>query len=924
MIKSPELYRNLKRVPEWDPLLPFEYQEKDAQQFWMEEAKKVKNGITINGVHISGWLYWHINFWKMYVDVKGKGRIPILSDLRDNEWFFAENYSRALSERKGLAMFGTRRGGKALLNDEHLYTRRGRIKIGKVEVGDYIYDADGVLVEVTNVFPQGKIPLYKVTFEDGREIVCCEEHIWRIRRPYSMNWTNHTLKSIMRMDFKKVSIPVVKPMGYKYEWDGSPSFMGSLCYQMLTCESSYMKIRKDVLESMLYTRREDKEEFIKAFVKAGQGIIKDHEEFPISVRREDIIDFVKKICWSAGYYCKEENNVFTISKTVDEVFIKDITYYGRYNATCITVKNYTGLFLTTNYLVTHNTSIESSVLGMNATMTRGLDHMVVGFSDSDLGFIGQYTEFGLDNVPPFFRINRMSNDWSKGVVLGTKTTDNIRNVHAHITITNINMGKKQSTQKGAGSTPHTVIIDEIGKGAIKKPYKAIAPAMDTAEGWRGTFLMAGTGGEVDMSKDAQEILSNPGAYNLVTNDWSLLGIGMKEKKTWKERKWCVFMPGQMSLSRYAGEKKDIPLGIYLGKPEAKDLNKIIIKATDFDGATKRLKEHFDSLVKTDRVAYAMDRMYYPLDIDDCFMKTGVNPFPVEAAMKHKTELLSGPRPGKTVEVYSMSGGKLGTKFSDKQIAEYPFAGGVIDAPVIIFEDPVNNNYGDFIYAAGLDPYKKDSSTETSSLGSMYIFKRMVGINDPYANRIVACVATRPPGIDDFSKTCEILQDGYGAYCLMENADLVYKQYLTRKGRDGILFDGDPIVDKYIKAGSTQNTQKGLTPSPRNQTFLFKLVVSYCWEKILVDIDDEGREQYIYGVERIDDIGLLDEIIDYHPGGNYDRLVSFGHALALAKYYDDMNFMPKGNTEKINEEKRKSIQKAKESRRKFVRFNPYRS
>ena len=113
MIKSPELYRNLKRVPEWDPLLPFEYQEKDAQQFWTEEARKVKNGITINGTHISGWLYWHINFWKMYVDVKGKGRIPILSDLRDNEWFFAENYSRALSERKGLAMFGTRRGGKA-------------------------------------------------------------------------------------------------------------------------------------------------------------------------------------------------------------------------------------------------------------------------------------------------------------------------------------------------------------------------------------------------------------------------------------------------------------------------------------------------------------------------------------------------------------------------------------------------------------------------------------------------------------------------------------------------------------------------------------------------------------------------------------------------------------------------------------------
>lgn len=71
-----------------------------------------------------------------------------------------------------------------------------------------------------------------------------------------------------------------------------------------------------------------------------------------------------------------------------------------------------------------------------------------------------------------------------------------------------------------------------------------------------------------------------------------------------------------------------------------------------------------------------------------------------------------------------------------------------------------------------------------------------------------------PGIDDFSKICETLQDGYGAYCLMENADSVYNQYLTRKNREGILFDGEPIVDKYVKAGATQNTQKGLTPSSK--------------------------------------------------------------------------------------------------------------
>lgn len=38
---------------------------------------------------------------------------------------------------------------------------------------------------------------------------------------------------------------------------------------------------------------------------------------------------------------------------------------------------------------------------MNATMTIGLSHSVVGFSDSDLSNIGEYCEYGLDHVHPF-------------------------------------------------------------------------------------------------------------------------------------------------------------------------------------------------------------------------------------------------------------------------------------------------------------------------------------------------------------------------------------------------------------------------------------------------------------------------------------------------------------------------------------------
>ena len=87
---SKELYINMGNdIPLWNDLYSYEEQDDDVKQFWENEAMKLLNGVTINGVFIHPWLYWHINFWKMMIDV-GDDRIPGNSQLRDNEWMFAE------------------------------------------------------------------------------------------------------------------------------------------------------------------------------------------------------------------------------------------------------------------------------------------------------------------------------------------------------------------------------------------------------------------------------------------------------------------------------------------------------------------------------------------------------------------------------------------------------------------------------------------------------------------------------------------------------------------------------------------------------------------------------------------------------------------------------------------------------------------
>lgn len=906
---SPEFYVNMKNPPVWNDLFGWEDQDDDVKQFFTEEAYKVKNGITINGTFIPPWLYWHVNFFPVFQDLPNGERVPAISRLRDNEWFFAEMYQRARQEKKGLGMFGTRRFGKALLDSELIYTPYGPKEIGFADIGDIIYGDDGKLTTIAGVYPQGFVDMYKVTFEDGRSIVCCGQHQWKVK--YHGDYKVMSTMGIIHSDFQKMTIDIGEAVDFpERRWLMSPHLLGSLTASFL-CGSTdrIFELSNKEMDDIIYSSKKQKELFISSFMKIACGISTGDDRFKVVYKSEYIISFVRRIFWSMGYYCVMDGDDMYISKTHNRLRISDIDYYGKYKATCIEVDNKSHQFLTTNFVVSHNTTIMSSLLQMNATMTIGLSHSVVGFSDSDLSNIGEYCEYGLDHVHPFFRINRTKTDWSSGVTLGKRMSNGVRDIHAIISIANINMGRKTSTQKTAGLTPATAIFDEVGKGPIKKPYTAAMPSYDTPYGWRLSPILAGTGGEVELSKDAQEMFSDPDTYNLLVMDWDILNRRAMKGKTWKERKWAMFVPGQMANS---GVKRTIGLGHYLDKPDDKKLNKIKIDATDFEASTNKLNEERKKLSTKDRVAYTSHTMFYPFTIDDCFLSSSQNLFPVEYAIKHKNDLLeSGQYSGMLCDVFLESGNKLGTTKSNKQLAGFPFSGGVIDAPVQIFEMPQSNRFDDFIYVAGQDPYKQAKS-DTPSLGSFYIFKRRVGIRDPYAYRIVASYASRPSSIDQFCRTCEVLQKGYGAICLMENADQMYEQYLNRKSgmpASFFLFAGEAIANKYVKAGSRQNSKLGLYPTPGNQNLLFSCVVDYCWQDFVIGYDDStGLDITVKGIELIDDIALLDEIIQYKSGLNVDRIIAFGHALVLARYFDDNNYMPKSKIDEMNNARKEDAYK----------------
>lgn len=1661
---SKEFFINMKPsdIPTWDYMYSYDEQDDDVKQFWANETKKLMEGVTINGVFIHPWLYWHLNFWNMMLDV-GTDRVPGLSQLRDNEWLFAELLKQAEEENKGIFMFGTRRFGKALLNSEILYMKDREKTIGDIVVGDYIYDNEGKLVEVDGVYPQGKVQTYRVTFEDGRDSICCGEHIWRVK--IGNKWIDRNLKGIMLGNYTDMYIPITEAVQYPAARLPIPAnAYGSMLAAYLAGNLREIPFEKPFCKKFTRSSIEQKKDFIDSFIKASKSVVTGEEVIPIHYKDLEVIRFVQRMFWSYGWYCSYKDGNLIISSNKKELKIDSIEVYGRYPATCITVNNKSHLFLTTNYIVTHNTAIMSSYLARNATMTYNLTHNVIGSSKEDLASLAEYLEFGLDHIHPFLKINRTGNDWGKEVILGTKTIGNERDVHARVRIMNVDAGKAAAALKTAGGTPYTSIYDEVGKYSFLGPYQAGKPAHMMNGRMRGMIIAAGcccagtvvykangepckiedlkqedgiigydiktntisreditwmkppalkpcyrittnkgrilecsddhpiltvinkrdgdfryygcdfrrtdklrkgkriclpgsidiwgdkkmfdpylvglligngtyginktplisdsddevfdyisskydyeiersyltkknknykevriknichhlrdlgiygevsknkglpknidsydrddvlmmlrgyfdadsycvcknntpdricihscsellikevdrvlnklgifcsirkventnpqdrnikhdgfllsisdrdslllfcnsvgsnikykkdilynirkrvsgrsfsrikskylnnisievikdieyigekmvynltasnthtyiangiithnTGGNVERSQDAQKVMNDPATHGFIIMNYDLLDRHTT-RPTWRSSAVSAcFVPGQMS---HAYKKEKTTLDKYLGKNNAPGLKKIDIMVTDFDKNTEIMQSKLDELAKGDRQLFVQEKMAFPLSKDDCFLNSNVNRFPIDDAQILLNRLLETGRPGKKVEIFQLDGKRMGYKFSDKEIAPFPFKGGNIDSPVIIYEDPpeeggnfdyvytsgcitpggkvltdkglknvedvvlsdklinkdgnyvdiikclsydkqdcdiytlkmgntlrktsfteehpiyvskqvkvnsriressfnfdfkevkdvkvgdwtkvpniyknewdekyhmsqfesstdfwwlvgfwlgngwieksnrvflcineedtdaiarvkdissrilgsdygyrerkgcahigiknesltswlvsnfgiysygknipewvkhlkkdfklslihgyldsdgciskhtkgydsmefvsvninmlesfhdmllsigivgnmsilrkkrkgfvvdrisdqreiyhlrignygcmlfknmINNIYNkpskkvdsingnikmsvrhknncflsddlEYIYfrVSGIekdkytgkvynfhcdtnnyvcyhitthncDPYKQDKAN-TSSLGAFYILKRMVHINDPFAYKIVASYVSRPGISDDFCRTCEILIEAYGAKCLMENADIMFETYLSRRNKQYILLEnGEQLVNKMLNPKSRQNNKLGLSPTVPNQRLLYNTVIQYCWEELVVGYDDDGNEITQKGIYRIPDIELLQEIIAFGEGVNTDRIIAFGHALLLAKYYDDMNYMPKSPTQKLNEGKRNMMKRRQIKGFVVQRHNPF--
>lgn len=222
--------------------------------------------------------------------------------------------------------------GKMLALHELILTPTGFKKLMFLKVGDEVSSIDGKPSFITGYFPQGKKQMYRLTLEDGREIMCGAEHLWEINID-GVNDVVNTLQVIELLKTNKIFIPPYRGLSE--------------------------------------SKRKRKISLLKEFSNRCT-FYKNNIRMEVNSLTKNIF---KHIVWSLGHTCFEadDGNSITFHKAVFEDWMPKNIRIVKVEKTdifeecaCIAVSHERSLYVAGDYIMTHNTSIALQSLHFNA------------------------------------------------------------------------------------------------------------------------------------------------------------------------------------------------------------------------------------------------------------------------------------------------------------------------------------------------------------------------------------------------------------------------------------------------------------------------------------------------------------------------------------------------------------------------------
>lgn len=516
--------------------------------------------------------------------------------------------------------------------------------------------------------------------------------------------------------------------------------------------------------------------------------------------------------------------------------------------------------------------LESSYIGWGATFDESSQNIIAGLNSPDIKLITDKLDKGLNFLPEAWKWQRIEDNWKNQVTLGIKTRGGERIPFSQILIRNLDEGNNEEAI--AGTKPRKLIIDEIGKGNFLRGFQAAVPGFTTPYGWGCSPILTGTGGDMKKFMDAKTLMFDVDNFNFLSYNNSA------DSKR---------MHGLFISYKYRMEAKyQSSLGEFLNQPKDNDLYNIRMLVSDEEKAKEITVNNLERLKKAgDRIAYLKEKMYYPMEVDDIFLNEDTNIFDIEAAKRQKIRLQNSEKTGTPVILF-MDGEKIAHEFTDKQpITNFPLKNSdAKDAPVVIYEFPIENPpYG--LYVAGVDPYRQGKSAYSSSLGAVYVYKRMHDITgEKYQDMFVASYVARPDKKETWEEQARLLIKYYNARTLCENDDISFIEFMKAKG-DAHYLEKQPQWLMEVVPNTTVKREYGVHRSSQKVIdYLHNCLKKYMEEIIHRETDDDGNViKEVTGISKMFDPLLLEEIIQYNDDGNFDRIVAAELAIAQALKMD---------------------------------------
>ena len=411
-------------------------------------------------------------------------------------------------------------------------------------------------------------------------------------------------------------------------------------------------------------------------------------------------------------------------------------------------------------------------------------------------------------------------------------------------------------------------------------YEFMRPAMQSGMVTTGTFIAAGSVGDLEQCQPLKSMMLFPHRYGMFAIKSNLID----SKGTIGET--GLFIPEQWSMPPYIDEA---------GNSLVKEALAAIIEER---------KQWYKDLPPDQ---YQLRISQKPTNIEEAFATRKESIFPPHLVSKQMQRIEEKTYSVEYLELTRNDEGKIVDKPSRKApIMEFPFNKKAEDKEgvICVYERPCKNpTFG--MYYASVDPVGEGKTTTSDSLCSIYVYKNPVEIIKDGGNGDVkshierdGIVASWCGRFDDIKKTherLEILIEWYNAWTLVENNVALFIQYMISQRKQRYLVPKDMVL--FLKdIGANRNVFQEY--GWKNVGTLFKgNILSYGIEYLQEELDHETDVngniiKIIYGVERIPDPMLLKEMEMYQDGLNVDRLVAFCSLIAFAKVQQSNRGMTK--------------------------------